>query len=86
MNNKQQQTIIIGWPTIARLAHGETVNFDCGVTIIPDDLLFNTAIKIHHGEFSNCKCIDPREVIYIINKCSTCGEILKDNQVCKPAE
>lgn len=86
MSDNKQQSIVIGWPTIARLAHGETVNFDCGVTLIPDDLLFNTANHIQCGAFSNCKCTEPREVICTTHKCSICGEILNGNQVCKPSE
>ena len=43
--------ICIGWPTIARLAHGETVEFENAV-LIPDDLLSNTAAKIAHGDFA----------------------------------
>ena len=73
MNN----TIIIGWPTIARLAHGETVNFDCGITLIPDDLLFNTANQVQNGNFEpSCKCITPVTITQIY-KCTTCGKILK---------
>jgi hypothetical protein len=43
------QVVVIGWPTIARLAFGQTVTFDSGVTLIPDDLLHNTAAGILRG-------------------------------------
>jgi len=36
--------ICIGWPTIARLACGESVELGAAV-LIPDDLLFNTAAE-----------------------------------------
>lgn len=41
--------ICIGWPTIALLAQGKTVELSDAV-LIPDDLLFNTAAQIARGE------------------------------------
>jgi len=37
--------IIIGWPTVARLAHGEEVHLK-DVSLLPDDLFFNEARRI----------------------------------------
>ena len=45
-------TLIIGWPTIALLAQGHSVTIN-NITLIPDDLLFNTNQQIKQGEFSH---------------------------------
>ena len=40
--SEKKPVVIVGWPTIARLAHGQDVELE-QVILIPDDLLHNTA-------------------------------------------
>jgi len=47
--HKIKPVIIIGWPTIALLAHGQTVELENAI-FIPDSLLFDTAASILRGE------------------------------------
>ncbi len=75
-----KQCVCIGWPTIALLAHGQTVIVD-GVALIPDDLLSNSARKIQNGEYLPCKCTEPREVKCEMHKCGTCSQIINANEV-----
>lgn len=42
--------VLVGWPTIALLAHGKTVRLP-DVTLMPADDLFNMAARIERGEF-----------------------------------
>ena len=45
------RTVIIGYPTIARLIHGETVELQSFmVSLIPDDQLLNEHQKIINSE------------------------------------
>ena len=54
----QKPVIIVGWPTIAQLAAGRTVELS-NVVLLPDDLLFNTAARIRSGSFDNVST-DPK--------------------------
>ena len=80
MNKENNPCIIIGWPTIARLAHGHTVKLE-GVILIPDDLLSNTASQVLRGEFGACECTDPRDVICNGHRCGDCGQMIKPSDV-----
>ncbi len=78
--DKQNRCVIIGWPTIALLAHGQTVIVN-GVTLMPDDLLFNSARKIQNGEYFPCKCTEPRELKCGMHRCGTCSQIINPSGV-----
>lgn len=41
--------ICIGWPTIAKLAHGMTVDLE-SAALIPDDLLHNQAAQLRNND------------------------------------
>jgi hypothetical protein len=75
-----ERTIIVGWPTIARLAHGQSVTFG-DVTLLPDDLFWNSARQVQAGQFDPCKCNEPREVIAIGHRCGECGEMIPPSGV-----
>ena len=77
---KENPTIIIGWPIISQLAHGLPVILE-NATLLPDDLLSNTAQQIINGNFNTCDCHQPREVICNGHKCGTCGQIIDPSGV-----
>jgi len=79
-NDTRKPTLIIGWPTIALLAHGLTVELENAI-LIPDDLLFNTASKIIGGNLLPCNCTEPRQVICNGHRCGFCGKMIHPNGV-----
>ena len=72
---KNKPVIIIGWPTIAQLAMGLSVDLK-DACLIPDDLLHNTARAIQSGEFNACECNKPRRVKPLHYTCGTCDRTI----------
>lgn len=76
--------VIVGWPIIARLATGLDVELS-NCTLIPDDLLHNTAAKLHTEAVAR-QFNDRPEVKPADRSCNNCGNNLTgdgDFLVCK---